>query len=204
MSEDPLDPYRVAALEHGGGFKATLWGSPRTQRLRFDVFGELLGSTLEEAKHLLDLGCGDGALTRWLRARGLQAEVTGLDGLPEMIDAARASGDAHARYECCDLCSDIWPLDGTFDVVAISGTLNTMQPSAAMALLEQAWSYTGEALAFNFLGDRPEARWADAPLGPARRASVEAMTAFARKHTDHAHVRSDYLQGHDVTICMQR
>ncbi|HZM52685.1 MAG TPA: methyltransferase domain-containing protein, partial [Vicinamibacteria bacterium] len=45
-------------------------------------------------ERILDLGCGDGALTTVLIESG--AEVVGVDGSPDMIAAARASGiDAH-------------------------------------------------------------------------------------------------------------
>lgn len=41
-------------------------------------------------ERILDLGCGDGALTRALVAAG--AEVTGVDASPDMVAAARAAG----------------------------------------------------------------------------------------------------------------
>ena len=45
-------------------------------------------------ERILDLGCGDGALTLSLIEAG--AEVVGVDGSPEMVAAARAAGvDAH-------------------------------------------------------------------------------------------------------------
>ncbi|HEY4442324.1 MAG TPA: methyltransferase domain-containing protein [Candidatus Elarobacter sp.] len=51
-------------------------------------------------QRILDLGCGDGALT--LRLQGLGAQLVGVDAAPELVDAARVSGldvrlqDAHA------------------------------------------------------------------------------------------------------------
>jgi len=39
---------------------------------------------------ILDVGCGDGALTQRIAAAG--AKVIGLDSSPEMIEAARARG----------------------------------------------------------------------------------------------------------------
>lgn len=45
-------------------------------------------------EHILDVGCGDGALTRKIAERG--ATVVGIDSSPDMIDAAKAAGlDAH-------------------------------------------------------------------------------------------------------------
>ena len=53
----------------------------------------------QPGERILDLGCGDGALTEKISARG--GEVVGLDGSPEMVAAARQKGidarvmDAH-------------------------------------------------------------------------------------------------------------
>jgi SAM-dependent methyltransferase len=45
-------------------------------------------------EHILDVGCGDGALTRKMVERG--ATVVGIDNSADMIDAAKAAGlDAH-------------------------------------------------------------------------------------------------------------
>lgn len=45
-------------------------------------------------ERVLDVGCGDGALTASIIARG--AEVVGIDSAPSLVDAARARGvDAH-------------------------------------------------------------------------------------------------------------
>lgn len=47
---------------------------------------------------VLDLGCGEGWLARRLAAQGI--EVLGVDGAPELIEAARAAGGA--RFEVVD------------------------------------------------------------------------------------------------------
>ena len=45
-------------------------------------------------EHILDVGCGDGVLTRRIVERG--ATVVGIDSSVDMIDAAKAAGlDAH-------------------------------------------------------------------------------------------------------------
>lgn len=60
---------------------------------------ELGGAALDlldpqPGEQILDIGCGEGTLTRKIAARG--ASVVGIDNSPEMIAAARANGvDAH-------------------------------------------------------------------------------------------------------------
>ncbi len=58
---------------------------------------------------VLDLGCGEGWLSRALTAGGCQ--VTGVDAIPALIDQARASGQAEYR-----LCSYQQLIDGQLDL----------------------------------------------------------------------------------------
>ncbi len=68
-------------------------------------------------ERILDLGCGDGALTRQLAERG--AEVVGIDSSPELVGAARAAGiDARLRgAEALDFA-------GEFDAVFSNAALH--------------------------------------------------------------------------------
>jgi 2-polyprenyl-3-methyl-5-hydroxy-6-metoxy-1,4-benzoquinol methylase len=68
--------------------------------------------------HVLDLGCGEGWLTRALAAHGVEA--TGIDASPQLIEAARAAGGGsfHALpYE------RLGALGETFDVVVANFAL---------------------------------------------------------------------------------
>ena len=154
---------------------------------------------------ILDLGCGDGAFGQWLQdTRGIRAYVHGLDAMGEMIQAAKARRIQGATFSVCNLTDRNWPISDTADIVLLSGTLNTMDDATASDLLKEAWLHTAGAFAFNFLGDAPSSRWRDQPLGPARRHSVDAMTAWAQSCSTHVTCRSDYLDGHDVTLCLHR
>jgi SAM-dependent methyltransferase len=77
---------------------------------------------------ILDLGCGDGALTRRIAAAG--ANVIGLDASPEMVEAARARGiDAFAAdAETMDLARF-----GQFDAVFSNAALHWMLDPDAVA-----------------------------------------------------------------------
>ena len=86
---------------------------------------ELLAPRVGE--RILDLGCGDGALTRRLAEVG--AAVVGVDASPEMVAAARAAG-LDARV----MSGEALAFDGEFDAVFSNAALHWMlRPAAVIA-----------------------------------------------------------------------
>jgi len=84
---------------------------------------ELLGP--QRGERILDLGCGDGALTERIAAAG--AEVVAVDASPDQVAAARARGlDARvARAEAL-------PFAGEFDAVFSNAALHWMPDADAV------------------------------------------------------------------------
>ena len=86
-------------------------------------------------KMVLDLGCGNGYLSRRLAHQG--ADVTAVDASPKMVESARAHGSARVKY----LCSDATRLkdipDCRFDVVFANMSLMDM-PDAEKVIGEVA------------------------------------------------------------------
>jgi SAM-dependent methyltransferase len=77
-------------------------------------------------ERILDLGCGDGALTAKLVEAG--ASVLGVDASAEMVAAARARGlDAHVA-DARDL-----PFDGAFDAVFSNAVLHWVPEAGKVA-----------------------------------------------------------------------
>ena len=77
-------------------------------------------------EHILDVGCGDGALTRKIIARG--ASVVGIDNSVDMIDAAKAAGlDAHL------LDAAAMRFDTEFDAVFSNAAIHWMLDRQAVA-----------------------------------------------------------------------
>lgn len=72
-------------------------------------------------RHVVDLGCGPGNLTRILKQRWPGAEVVGLDTSPEMIDRAIADHIAGVRFEVADLRA--WKSAEPVDVLISNATL---------------------------------------------------------------------------------
>jgi SAM-dependent methyltransferase len=81
---------------------------------------ELLAA--EPGERILDLGCGDGALTAKIAAAG--AAVVGVDAAPDMVAAARARG-LDARV----LPGQNLAFDGEFDAVFSNAALHWMRPA---------------------------------------------------------------------------
>ncbi|MCH2141546.1 MAG: class I SAM-dependent methyltransferase [Phycisphaerales bacterium] len=202
MNTQSFEAYQHAIDVHGAGFAATLWGSAGTQSLRFQVLVEMIGGLA--GCSLLDLGCGDGALERWLIDSGqMPTSLAGLDAIGPQVDLARSQAADWSEYMQVDLLDETiaWPIA---DWVIVSGTLNTMTEFEVGAVLERAWSSSQAGLAFNLLSDRPSAEWDQRPLGPARRHDGLSWMAWALERTALVACRQDYLSGHDLTIVMKR
>ncbi len=197
-----LAAYRAAIDEHGPGFAATLWGTPETQALRFAVIQELVDGFA--GMTVLDLGCGDAALARWMDQMGDRPrQYVGLDAIEEQVIHARTDLPGWAGVEVADVAAGN-PLPEGFDWVVSSGTLNTMQDVDAMRVLDAAWAACVRGLVFNVLSDSPHPRWHNRDLGPARRHDVRGLVAWSMERTALVTCRQDYLDGHDATIALRR
>ena len=89
----------------------------------------------QPGEHILDIGCGDGALTEKLAATG--AIVTGVDASASMIAAARARGLDVLHRSATDLAADA-ALTGRFDAAFSNAALHWIpapdQPLALAAI----------------------------------------------------------------------
>ena len=74
-----------------------------------------------EVARVVDLGCGPGNLTAWLKERWPASDVLGLDSSPEMIDRARDAAASGVRFEVADLRE--WSAERPVDVLVSNATL---------------------------------------------------------------------------------
>jgi SAM-dependent methyltransferase len=93
-------------------------------------------------ERILDVGCGEGTLTRQITARG--AAVLGIDNSPEMIAAARANGVDALLIDAADM-----PFAGEFDAAFSNATLHWVpaREQAARAIfraLKRGGRFAGE------------------------------------------------------------
>jgi trans-aconitate methyltransferase len=120
----------------GPGLAPQQWSAERYAR--HAAFVPAFGATLLErlapqpGERILDLGCGDGTLTRQIVARG--AAVVGVDAAPEFVEAAVRSG-IDARL--CD--ARALTFDREFDAVFSNAVLHwVLDPDAALAGIVRA------------------------------------------------------------------
>ena len=203
MSQPYLEPYRQSHARHGANFEVTCWASPRSQELRFEVFTQMC---FLAGKRVLDAGCSRGDLAVYLHQRQIwPARYIGIDALPEVIAFARQRHLPDCEFHAGDLLRDatLWRL-GAPQVIAISGTLNTMTDAAAFTLLSHAWEAGPQTLLFNFLSSRTHRQVAH-ETGPVRRMDPLQLLDWALARTSSVALRQDYFAGgHDATICMSR
>lgn len=111
----------------------------RTQPCR-DLVARIEGGPY---RRIADLGCGPGNSTAVLRARWPEAEVTGVDSSPAMLETARRS-DATVRWIEADLAT--WAPDRPFDLVFSNAALHWLPDHAA--LFPRLFGYVAEGGAF--------------------------------------------------------
>jgi trans-aconitate methyltransferase len=86
---------------------------------------------LRPGERILDIGCGDGALTQQLSEAG--AVVTGVDSSPSMLSAARARGLNVEQHS-----ADALPYERQFDAVFSNAALHWLSADRHPALLASA------------------------------------------------------------------
>jgi SAM-dependent methyltransferase len=143
-----VEHYQQLLLAHGDGPEALDYGSLESQLMRFEqlaTIGDLTGA------RILDLGCGLGHFYEFLRERVGDIQYTGIDIVPEMIDAAKRRYPA-ATFEWRDVLTD--PLGEDYDYVLISGVFNKAIPDVSAflkSLTRAGFERARLALGFNFI-----------------------------------------------------
>ena len=197
-----LQPYSEAVKRFGASFEATLWNSRTAQALRFDVMIDL--ADLDDAR-VLDVGCGQGDLAAHLIERTVPiAGFIGIDAIPEMIESAAKRDLPGCRFIVGDAIANPELLGtGEPQYTCISGTLNTMDDRTALKLVADAFAAASVGVVFNFLSNRPHARFAGRDLAPARRRDPVRWLDFALGLSSRVAFTQAYLDGHDATILIR-
>jgi SAM-dependent methyltransferase len=99
---------------------APVWDEMRTPD-SFAPVEAALAVLTEDPRHVLDLGTGTGSVAQLVAARFPEAEVTGVDVSPKMIDVARAKG-TRVRFEVAD-AERLRYGDDAFDLVTLGNMI---------------------------------------------------------------------------------
>ncbi|MGY1664784.1 trans-aconitate 2-methyltransferase [Geodermatophilus sp. SYSU D00696] len=116
-------------------------------------FADLLARVdAREPRVVVDLGCGEGALTASLAARWPEAQVTGVDSSPEMLAAAAAHAvDGRVGFELGDVRD--WRPDGPVDVVVSNAVLHWVPGHAGLLARWAGYLAPGGRLAVQVPGN---------------------------------------------------
>ncbi|MFG0283184.1 MAG: hypothetical protein ACF8R7_02080 [Phycisphaerales bacterium JB039] len=207
-----LAPYREAVGRYGTSFESLLWRSEEYQSERFRIICEVAPIA---GRIVCDLGSGRADLLAYFhqRAAGYRRYI-GVEAVEELAafseQRARDAGWADVDIVRADFVSEPQLLarlvrDRGAETLIFSGSLNTLEPRRAAAVLQEAWDAVkvvpGGALVFNFLSTHGRRMTAD--TGPARRFNPTPLMKWALRRAPSVTLRHDYLRGHDATIAMR-
>lgn len=106
---------------------------------------------LDGSERILDLGCGDGALSAHLAAMVPRGEVLGVDASTGMLDVAKRIERPNLRFELLDI--NALAFDGEFDVVFSNATLHWIKDHKRLLASVQRALRGGGRIRFNFAAD---------------------------------------------------
>ena len=125
-----MGPSEPSAEEQGAGrgHSSAVWDPEVYLRYadeRARPFNELVARVgAESPRTVVDLGCGEGALTASLAVRWPEARITGIDSSPEML-AAAAAHTIPGRVEFAASDARVWRPEGQIDVLMSNALLPT-------------------------------------------------------------------------------
>ncbi len=195
--ESNIRLYTQLAKKHGIDVRSLNWGSQKSQYLRFEVLNEvgpLAGSTV------LDVGCGLGDFLLWLQRARIQADYSGIDMTPAMIELAKRRMP-DGKFQVANLLVQPGLLQQQYDFVFASGVFTHRQqnPTAYLRDMVRAmFALCRRALAFNSLS-----LWASQQDAGEFYADPLATLEFCRTLTPWVTLRHDYMP-HDFTIYLYR
>ena len=119
----------------------------------------VLAALPEGCPRALDVGCGEGMLTRWLARRGVP-HVVGIDEDAASIALARQQDpEARVEYVLGDFLGHPFPA-GSFGLVSCVAALHHMEPAAALARMSDLLAPGGTLV----VSGVARSRWSDLPL----------------------------------------
>lgn len=133
--------------------KSLFWATEKAAKQRYE---QLVADLDLEAKTVLDVGCGFGDIIPFLSHKAKKFYYTGVDIVPEFIQAAQKKYPKH-RFLQKDYFNN--PLKEKFDLIISSGTLNSNFQNPyrfRKKAIKIMFDHAREKIAFNMAGSFPQ------------------------------------------------
>lgn len=88
------------------------------------IYPEILRILNVDGKRIIDIGCGNGHLSRFLTTRG--AQMLGIDNSQQMLDCCKAY-NSDIQYEHLDITDNKLPYGDCFDVAIFNNSMQDME-----------------------------------------------------------------------------
>lgn len=200
--------HQHAIQERGYQATALFWSSQSVQEKRFDVLMDYIRfhSEPETGKSitLLDVGCGFGDLSAYLKTAGFQVAYTGIDVSPDMVQAGQFKHQ-DIRLLHGELFDFDWA-EASFDWVVCSGAMNEvvdphgLEGEYAQAMIQKMYTLSRKGVVFNLLNAAHE--WTNS-RSDLQSFEPQAIMDFCEKFATQVSVRQDYLPN-DFTVCLTK
>lgn len=145
-----IEKYNAVAEKCGISSKSVLWDDPQTQYLRFQEITKQLDMN-DSNNTLLDIGCGNGELFKYLNFHGYRGRYVGYDINEVLLSQARQ------RFQNIEVhCKDILAEDPTqrFDYVVLSGLFNVnvgQTQEWVDSFIKRMFALTNQIMVFNMI-----------------------------------------------------
>ena len=134
--------------KHGVSSSAVRWDDQQTQYLRFFELVKTFDLS-DQNKTVLDVGCGNGELLKFLNFLGFRGQYFGVDINQKLINQAKGQFGPE-RFTLTDIMVDT--IDRKFDYVVMSGLFNTNVGQSMDWIndfTKKMFSLTKDTLSFN-------------------------------------------------------
>lgn len=142
--------YNQSAKKYGESCKAVLWGNQQTQYFRF--YELIRNIDLQSSrKTILDVGCGNGELYKFLNFIGFRGDYTGYD-INKMLLIQAKKRFKNIRVKLVDILTD--KQKNKFDFVLMSGLFNRnvgQDEKWINEFIKKMFSLCTEVMSFNMI-----------------------------------------------------
>jgi len=143
--------YNNASQEYGDSSSAVLWDDQQSQYIRFKQIINHIGC--DEHSSILDVGCGNAELYKFLNFNGFKGSYTGFDINDSLLDQAKKK---YKNINCKNVDILNHTISEKYDYVVVSGLFNSnygQDMNWFYSMLEALNNLTRKKIIFNAISD---------------------------------------------------